>query len=81
MSGAAFLIFSGLLEELCGPVSYSTIGGHLILNPGHQGQSTICRKNHMYICSFQILFFTFLFMALSFLVLCSSLTNYAKCFV
>ena len=49
MSRAAFLIFSGLLEELCGLVSYSTIGGHLILNPGHQGQGTICRKNHIYV--------------------------------
>ena len=50
MSGAAFLIFSGLLEELCGLVSYSTIGEHLILNPGHQGQGAICTKNHMTTC-------------------------------
>ena len=44
MSRAAFLIFSGLLEELCGLVSYSTIGGHLILNPGHQGRAQFVER-------------------------------------
>ena len=44
MSVAAFLIFSGLLEELCGLVSYSTIGGHLILNPGHQGRAQFVER-------------------------------------
>ena len=86
MSGAAFLIFSGLLEELCGLVSYSTIGGHLILNPGHQGQGAICTKNHMTTCMYTCMLITnivitFLFMGLSLFVLCSSLTNYAICFV
>ena len=80
MSRAAFLIFSGLLEELCGLVSYSTIGGHLILNPGHQGQGAICTKNHMttYI---HVDFKYLIFMGLSLFVLRSFLTSYAIYFV